>query len=398
MPKLITLCLMPEQEKQLEQIRDTHKSAYMRERTAAILKISQGISPRQVALTGLLKPRKPDTVYDWVNRYQSEGIAGLSVKPGQGRKPAYSPKYQSNQEAKEAILHTVRREPSQFGKSTSRWSLSYIADVCKWLQVNTLSGMSKLLKRLGISYKRGRSYVYSPDLNYQQKMDLIAQCRLKAWYAPEKYALLYQDEFTIYRQPTVARDYEQMGKFQPLARRSYRSDTQFRGIGALNAVTGQVTYHQASKANIRQLTVFYDMVVADYPHIETIYMVEDNWPVHYHPDLLIHLQPQHFPFPIHVPGNWPKEPSLKAKREAQKRKDKLGNKHRKLPIQILQLPTYASWANPIEKLWRWVRQSVLHLHRLSDDWQTLKQRVMDFIQAFDKGSNELLRYVGLSPD
>jgi hypothetical protein len=130
-------------------------------------------------------------------------------------------------------------------------------------------------------------------------MDFIAQCLLKAWYAPEKYVLLYQDEFTIYRQPTIARDYEQMGKYQPLARRSYRADTEFRGIGALNAVTGQVTYHQAYKADIKQLIVFYDMVVKDYPHIETIYMVEDNWPVHYHADLLIHLQPQHFSFPIY---------------------------------------------------------------------------------------------------
>jgi hypothetical protein len=181
-----------------------------------------------------------------------------------------------------------------------------------------------------------------------------------------------------------------MGEFQPLARRSYRSDTEFRGIGALNAVTGQVTYHQASKADIRQLVVFYDMVVKDYPRIETIYIVEDNWPVHYHADLLIHLQPQHFPFPIYLPASWSNEPSLKAKREARKRGEKL-------PIRILQLPTYASWANPIEKLWRWVRQSILHLHRLSDDWQTLKQRVMDFIQSFRKGSNELLRYVGLSP-
>ncbi len=393
MPKLITLCLMPEQEEQLKQIRDTHKNAYMRERAAAILKVSQGASPRHVAITGLLKPRKPDTVRDWVNRYESEGVSGLSVKPGRGRKPAYWAKYQNNQEAKEAILHTVGREPSQFGKPTSRWSLSYIADVCKWLQVNTLSGLSKLLKRLGISYKRGRSYVYSPDPNYQQKMDLIAQCLLKAWYAPEKYVLLYQDEFTIYRQPTIARDYEEMGKSQPLARRSYKPDTEFRGIGALNAVTGQVTYHQASKADIRQLIVFYDMIVEDYPHLETIYMVQDNWPVHYHPDLLIHLQPQHFPFPIHVPGNWPKEPSLKAKRESQKRSEK----HEKLPIRILQLPTYAPWANPIEKLWRWVRQSILHLHRLSDDWQTLKERVMDFIQSFKNGSDELLRYVGLSP-
>lgn len=397
MPRILTVCLTPEQQEQLEHVRDTDKRPYMREHAAAILKVAEGVSGRQVALDGLLKQRKPDTIYDWIKRYQSEGIAGLAVKPGRGRKPAFSPKYDKKEEAKEAILHIVRREPSTFGKSRSRWSLSLIIDVCKWLQVNTPSGMSQLLKRLGISYKRGRSYIHSPDLYYQQKMDVIAQCLLKAWYSPEKYVLLYQDEFTIYRQPTLDRDYEQMGKFQPLARRSHRSNTEFRGIGALNAVTGQVTYHQTSKANIRQLTMFYDMVVQDcqvnYPQLDTIYMVQDNWPVHFHPDLLIHLQPQHFPFPIHRPGNWPKEPSLKAKREAQKRSDK----HEKLPIRILQLPTYASWANPIEKLWRWVRQSVIHLHRLSDKWDRLKQRIRDFILSFRKGSNELLRYVGLLP-
>jgi hypothetical protein len=35
---------------------------------------------------------------------------------------------------------------------------------------------------------------------------------------------------------------------------------------------------------------------------------------------------------------------------------------------------------------------------LSDDWQTLKERVIGFMQSFQQGSNELLRYVGLSPD
>ncbi len=401
MPKILTVCLTPEQEKQLERIRDTDERPYMRERAAAILKVASGMSGHQVALNGLLRSRDPDTVYHWIHSYQVEGVDGLPIEPGRGRKPAYSPKYEEKQEAKEAILHIVRREPSMFGSPETRWSLDLIGRVCDWLQIKNPSGLSQLLKRLGISYKRGRSYVHSPDPYYQQKMDMIAQCLLKAWYAPEKYVLLYQDEFTIYRQPTVDRDYEQMGEFQPLARRSYHSDTEFRGIGAMNAVTGQVTYHQTSKTNIRQLTIFYDMVVQDclesHPQLDTIYMVQDNWPVHFHPDLLIHLQPQHFQFPIHVPDNWPGEPSTKAIRYAEKREAEK-SRFKKLPIKILQLPTYASWANPIEKLWRWVRQSVIHLHRLSDKWDILKQRIRDFILLFRKGSNELLRYVGLLPN
>ena len=386
MPELITICLTPEQQEQLEQIRDTDKRPYMRERAAAMLKIAEGASPRQVALHGLLKPRKPDTIYDWLHRYEAEGINGLPVKPGRGRKPAYYPRYKDKQEAKGAILHVVRRDPSLFDSTKTRWDLGLISQVCDWLAVSNPSGLCQLLKRLRISYKRGRSYIHSPDPHYQQKMDLIAQCLLKAWYAPDEYVLLYQDEFTFYRQPTVARDYEHMGNHQPLARRSYRRNTEFRGIGALNAITGQVTYHQTSRACIKQLTAFYDMVVEDYPKLDTIFMVQDNWPLHFHPDVLAHLQPQHFQFPVYICKEWAdKKPSSKAR-------------HANLPIKILQMPTYASWANPIEKLWRLVRQSIIHLHRLSDEWTTLKQRIRDLILSFRKGSNELLRYVGLLPD
>lgn len=77
MSELITICLTKEQQEQPEQIRDTDKRPYMRERAAAMLKIAEGITPRQVALKGLLKSRKPDTVYDWVKRYQQEGVAEI---------------------------------------------------------------------------------------------------------------------------------------------------------------------------------------------------------------------------------------------------------------------------------------------------------------------------------
>jgi hypothetical protein len=64
---------------------------YIRERCAALLKIANGASPHFVALHGLLKRRDPDSVYAWLNRYQQEGFAGLVIRPGRGRKPAFSP-------------------------------------------------------------------------------------------------------------------------------------------------------------------------------------------------------------------------------------------------------------------------------------------------------------------
>jgi hypothetical protein len=75
----------------LEQMRDRHPKPYLRERAAALLKIANGIAPARVAREALLKPRYADTVYEWLDRYLAEGIAGLYIKLGRGRKPAFSP-------------------------------------------------------------------------------------------------------------------------------------------------------------------------------------------------------------------------------------------------------------------------------------------------------------------
>lgn len=91
MPRQLAVTLTDEQRRELEQTRDHHELPYMREKAAAILKIAGGQSGRDVALHGLLQHRRPDTVYEWVHRYQAEGLAGLVVQDGRGRKPAFSP-------------------------------------------------------------------------------------------------------------------------------------------------------------------------------------------------------------------------------------------------------------------------------------------------------------------
>ena len=64
-------------------------------------------------------------------------------------------------------------------------------------------------------------------------------------------------------------------------------------------------------------------------------------------------------------------------------------------IEPVWWPMYAPWLNPIEKLGRWLRQEVRKMHRLADDWDTLRQRVRDFLDQSWLGFSELLRYVGL---
>jgi hypothetical protein len=75
----------------LVQLRDRAPVPYLRERAAALLQVADGATAAQVARSGLLRPRQPDTVYAWLHRYRRDGIAGLQIRPGRGRKPAFFP-------------------------------------------------------------------------------------------------------------------------------------------------------------------------------------------------------------------------------------------------------------------------------------------------------------------
>lgn len=91
MARQIRVELRAEEEAELEQARDHHAKPYVREAAAAILKVAQGQSVRQVALTGLLKARDPESVSGWIRRYQAHGLKGLQVAAGRGRQAAFSP-------------------------------------------------------------------------------------------------------------------------------------------------------------------------------------------------------------------------------------------------------------------------------------------------------------------
>jgi hypothetical protein len=281
-------------------------------------------------------------------------------------------------------LECLHQPPESFKHAQSRWSLQALLENCDWLQLKTLPGLWRLLDRLGISYKRARDYLHSPDREYGAKVAYMQQCLEQTLSEPERYALLYLDEFGFERQPTLSWAYTERATALPLARRSYGTNTLCRGIGALNALSGQLTYEQHSKITVPHLSNFYHHLVADYSWAECIFVVQDNWPVHVHPDIIARLQAQTSPFWPTVPANWPTSPSRRAVQDH-------------LPIQLVFLPTYAPWLNPIEQLWRWVRQDVLHLHRFCDDWLSLKQRILDFMARFSTGSTELLNYVGLLP-
>jgi hypothetical protein len=252
--------------------------------------------------------------------------------------------------------------------------------------------MSRLLKRSRISWQRARSYIHSPDKDYQSKLANVQAVRMLSHQAPGQVVVVYLDEVSIEQQPSLAYSYAQRdrGRSQPRARLGYNSNSLTRVVASLEHATGRVIWRRASKITIATLVQFFQDLRAAYPLAERIYVVMDNWPVHIHPDVLIALEKQESRHLRPLPPSWSSRPSAKAVK-------KWG--HLQLPIQLIPLPTYASWCNPIEKLWRKLRQELTHLHLWAADLPRLRAEIDGFLDQFVTGSTDLLRYVGLGiPD
>lgn len=89
--RTLKLALTKEQIADLQAALNKHPKPYVRERASAILQIHQGKPGSQVAQKGLLRKRRENTLYDWVHRFQQEGMAALLIQAGRGRKAAHSP-------------------------------------------------------------------------------------------------------------------------------------------------------------------------------------------------------------------------------------------------------------------------------------------------------------------
>lgn len=360
MPKRYRLDLTPEQRQELERVRDTDPRPYMRERAAAILKVADGQAARQVAQHGLLKRRDKNTVCEWVRRYQAEGLKGLQIKPGRGRKPAFSPHHATEEAAAAELREVVRRSPRLYGLKRSRWWLDGLRQKINWLNGLSLSGVYRVLRRLRISYKRGRRYVHSPDPEYDEKLALLQTIQELVAAEPKRFVLLYEDELTYYRRPTVAQGYAVRGSDEPRARQGLRANLYQRIAASLDVSSGRLFAWQRKHFDRWTLIRYYQALEAAYPEAELIFVAQDNWPVHFHDDVLAAL---------------------------------VGSR-----IILVPLPTYAPWTNPIEKVWRKLYQEVLHLHDFADCWDELKAEVDDWLDQFADRSTELLRYVGLCPN
>lgn len=356
-----TLKLSNRKRKQLLWHRDHDPQPYVRERSAAMLKIAERHAPHWVAQQGLLKLRDADTLYQWLDWYEAGGFAELIAHAPGGYRGIRVEVHRT--EIAERLQQPPERIPDKPkaaapAPAPCRWSLQIVRAHFDWLADYTLGGVWRVLHKLDIQWKQGYVRQWSPDPDYADKLKYLEKCLKQVAKDPSHFALLFLDEMGYYRWPSAARDWITSADGYRLAEHGDCNNQQWRVIGALNAYTGRVSYLQNYIVGREAVINCHEQRHDRYRRCEKVFIVEDNWNVHTHPEVNAALEC--------------------------------------LPrLERVWLPTYASWLNPIEKLWRWTRQSILHQHRMSDQWPALRQRVASFFDQFAHGSTDLLRYVGL---
>jgi hypothetical protein len=245
---------------------------------------------------------------------------------------------------------------AQDGVAVARWTLRRLRSAIPALASYSISGLSRLVQRAGLRQKRGRMHVHSPDPAYAAKAAAVEQALADARQHPQTVTLLFQDEAGIARQPSLAPTWAAVGT-EPTATRSVHANTQHRICGALDAVTGQVHWWAGDRTSVPVIRRFLTALRTHYGPDRRLIVVWDNWLVHRHDDV-----------------------RATAKHNA---------------IELCFLPTYAPWLNPIEKLWRWLKQEVVHGHRFAAEWSELKAASAAFLTQFQAASPALLRYTGL---
>jgi hypothetical protein len=224
-------------------------------------------------------------------------------------------------------------------------------------QVFSRSGVHQVLGRLGIRYRRGWEYLVSPDPLAQEKLRWIEAIQQRQRDNPVAVVMLWMDELTIYRLPSAAKVWASAQGRGPKMKLVSGSNTDGRIVGALNPSSGQLHYLRRSQAGIHELQLFYQALRQAYPDAQELYVIQDCWPVHFLPEVC--------------------QTAIN------------------LGITLVPLPTYSSWPNPIEKVWRFLKQEVLHMHRWADNWPHLKAEVAAFLDRFACPNTTLLRYCGL---
>ena len=165
-PVEIRLRRLRQQERRLlqEKLKDKKLSVRIYERYRVIGEAAQGRSVPEIAdRVGV----HFTTAYDWLHRFNQDGLAGFEDAPNPQGRPSSLSSRQIRQ-----LIATALARPTDLGLPFTQWSVAKLQEYCrakKILPPFSDEWVRRLLRREGISFQRTKTWKESPDPDFESK-------------------------------------------------------------------------------------------------------------------------------------------------------------------------------------------------------------------------------------
>jgi putative transposase len=267
-------------------------------------------------------------IYNWVHRYNAEGLKGLCDRPHSGRPSRLSITQ------KEILRQTIKDKPEKEGYPSGTWTgamaISYIAKT--FGVVYKRAQIYNLLHELGFSFQRGRGY-YPEKQGREEKVEEIKK---KLQSLDSESVVVYEDEASVSNTATVSYAWSEIG-IQPRIEVPQRRKERRTIFGCVNTKTGEFIEQVSERGNTR---TFFSLLlkVANANKGKKVYMIVDNVRFHHAKRLKPILERY-----SHI-------------------------------MELIFLPPYSPDLNPVERVWWLMRKKVTHNRGI----KTMDERINDF--------------------
>ena len=154
----------PEREHLQQGLRST--DAFTLRRCQILLASAAGQTPALIARNLGCTPRSARNA---IHAFAAEGLACLKEKSSR----PHSARPLLDAAFDEPLRHLLHQSPRAFSKPRSTWTLGLVAQVCHakgWTpRVLSLDTIRLAIRRLGVSWKRAKHWITSPDPAYARK-------------------------------------------------------------------------------------------------------------------------------------------------------------------------------------------------------------------------------------
>ena len=314
----------------------------------AILAVLDGQSVAQVAL--LLRVHEK-TVTSWVYTFCCYGLQCAPHKKPTGRPPKLTPTQ------KEALAQLIEEGPVKAGFSGACWRSPMIQRLIydRFGVLYNVFYIAQLLKNLGFSFQK--AVFVSAHLDEQKRQEW----RTKTWPQilraahTKKALLLFGDEASFPQWGTLTYTWARRGQ-QPQVKTSGKRKG-YKVFGLIDYFTGHFFYQgQDGRLNSTAYIAFLTRVLEQ--TTQSIILIQDGAKYHTSAETKAFFAQQ------------------------------------TTRLQVVQLPTYSPDYNPIEKLWKKIKQQETHLHYFPT-FEALTKKVEQALLKFTNAPEEILALCSL---